>query len=190
MVIGWNYLPKIEHYFTLGSAYNDFRDAKEEAISKYTSLMPTLSTQQIADDLIQAISGGSLRNTIDTLGNCPKTDVYLFVQYGEANKKIINIVKGEFQEATFEQWEPNDIGTIVKKSKPQIKIDKICSCVRKHLTRDNPILLSKIVSDELEIPLKTMYRLLDNQYATQKMSDLRISYTKIDGKSKAFQLYK
>lgn len=196
MVIGWNYIPRVEHYLTLGAGNNGFRNTLDEImfehyktgniIFKYPKLITTIIKQQIADDLVQGISRGALRNTIDTDGNCPKTDIYIFHKKHEDATKIIKLVKDEFQGSKSEDWYPKDtIGTKVKKSKPQHTMDKIVQYVNEQLQTIDKISSAKVI-EQLKISKTTFHRLVVTDDFTKLMDSSNLKYDYIDKKSKAF----
>lgn len=185
MVIGWNYLPRVEHYMTIGSAANGFENAFENIVLKYKNLIQTVSTQQIADDLIQGISRGSLRNTIDTQGNCPKTKVYLFYKSSDQSDKILNIVEKEFKACKVKQWVPKDKGSKRKAKKTEITSMKIVEYVDKLLKERPKIQSSKLITD-LEIKKSTFHRIACSDYFEKLCASKKIAYDYYDKKTKVF----
>ena len=185
-VIGWNFLPTIEHYLILGAASNGFENIYNSFIREYKKTIQTIAIHQIADDLVQGISRGSLRNTIDSDGNCPISDIYILAKHqkDDATNQILNLVTNEFIDAKIVSWTPYDIGTIKKKTKPQGKIDTIIEYVVEKLKTQMSVTTTQI-KEELNISNTTFHRLTNDEFEKICLSK-NILYGYLDKKTKHF----
>ena len=186
LVIGWNYIPKIEHYLTLSAANNGFDNAYDDSVLKHKKLISTMTVHQIADDLIQGISRGALRNVIDKNGNCPICEIYILARWkDEQTDKVLDIVTNEFNNSRKNLWMPLDIGSKKKKTKPQIKIEKIINYVAKKLETSEFVKVLD-VKKELDISNSTFHRITNEEFEKLCLNK-NIIYTYLDKKSKGFK---
>lgn len=188
MVIGWNYLKKIEHYFTLGSSSNGFYNPYENA-NTFTrpkkNVIQTIANTQIADDLIQAVSRGSLRNTINTDGDCPKTDIYLFHKKNILSDNVLDIVLNEFTGANLNVWIPNDPGGKKRLTKVKQKEDAIIALINQTLKIHKTINTS-FIGSSLNLPKSTTHRIIGRDSFKKLYEEHNLQYVQIDKKSKGF----
>lgn len=188
MVIGWNYLKKIEHYFTLGSSSNGFYNPHENVVAfnrPKKNIIRTIANTQIADDLIQAVSRGSLRNTINTDGDCPKTDIYLFHKKNILSDSVLDIVLNEFTGANLNVWIPNDPGGKKRLTKVKQKEDAIIALINQTLKIHKTINTS-FIGSSLNLPKSTTHRIIGRDSFKKLYEEHNLQYIQIDKKSKGF----
>lgn len=131
MIIGWNYIPPIEHWGNhvnaVGSIDNACIDA---ATSNYDpNFIDTYETTQLADDLVQAISRCSVRKTISTDGNCAISEAYIYYPDNAKGKKVMELVECEFNGSNVVEWHPIAQASNKKLPKSKSNIQSVLDCL-------------------------------------------------------------
>lgn len=103
MIIGWYYLPTAQYRINYVNAVNNFYLLNEENISRVHF---EYLTTQLADDLIQAIMRSSARKTSSENGDCPDTEVYIFVPLGRVGNKVFELLQSQFNDMNVITWAP------------------------------------------------------------------------------------
>ena len=104
MIIGWNYLPRIEHRLSLYASSNTVYSAVDNFC---TASNLEYNETRLADDLVQGSMRGSARKIIDTQGNCRKSEVYLFCPSNKHGSRVVEYYKSQFKDANInEYWQP------------------------------------------------------------------------------------
>ena len=109
MIIGWNYLPSVEHRSSLYASSNTVYSAVDNFC---TNSNLEYSETRLADDLVQGSMRGSARKIIDIQGNCRKSEVYLFCPLNKHGSRVVEYYKSQFKDAHInESWQPKFTST-------------------------------------------------------------------------------
>ena len=132
MIIGWNYIPRIEHWANHINAIGSVLNACTEALSKgrKTQGIGNYQTTQLADDLVQAISRCSVRKTISKSGDCPISAAFLFYPDNSSGKEILRLVEEEFNDAVVKDWTPISCNCVANMSSNSNNIKIILDCLQ------------------------------------------------------------
>jgi len=186
MLIGWFRLPEEEYIsklFNISSlGTSDLRTMKHIT----PDAIKNLQLSEIADDLIQ----GAMRccaRIIDTNdSDCKEASVYLFQDDFDGSEGVIDLFESEFPKANVVNWTPKARRASNSLPKPQQKQEAVIECLLEVL-KPNSSYLRRNLCNECSISQSTMTRWLKSDYFKERLNELGIELSKIDGKSKAFK---
>jgi len=186
MVIGWNFISRLETTLTGINALNDINSAQSEL---FTSMISRLELTQIVEDLVQGVMRIQARK-IDTLdGNCKPTEVYLYYQDNENYNNIIDLFVSQFPETNVSDWTPIGIKPLTKKTKPNKIVDRVIAYLEKKEATKVMDVMQKDVLEDLSINKSTASRIFNsNEYFTEQLEKKGYLLRNSNGKSKHFIL--
>ena len=95
VIFGLNFRPKTwspnVFFATQGIPKSDawFNDKDERNFKDFEDIRRDLENSQLSVDIIQAINRVRCRKTVDSIGNCEPTDVYILLPHGEQGRTIL-----------------------------------------------------------------------------------------------------
>ena len=184
MLIGWNYLPPIEHVSTINSSLESVlltsRHLDDELIDKF-------EISQLADDIVQGLMRSKARTITTKESDCKPTSFYIFSKDDDKSRKVLALVEAQFPLSTINTWIPNGTSLPKKKSKRNRKDDEVIEYLVEK-SKDHETYLRKDLENELNINKSTMGRIINRKYFKEHLTKNGITFTNKDAKSQQFIL--
>jgi len=184
MVIGWNFINKIDH---ICSAFNAVDDFNKASLLVTDDVIQNFSTKQIADDIIQGVMRSQARKTATITANCEPTDIYLYYEDTTMYNDVLNIIESYFPEVNIKNWIPIGIERPKTNTKPQQKADIIINYLQDKESTHPNILLIDIIKD-LEMNKSTVSRIINSEYFKTELDKKGYKCKNTNGRSKYFIL--
>ncbi|MCC4275996.1 hypothetical protein [Marinomonas communis] len=184
MLIGWNYLPPIEHVSAISASLDSVL-----LTSRYLDdeLLETFAISQLADDLVQGLMRSQARVISTNDSDCRPTSFYLFYKDDEKSKRVLELVESQFRGCSVVDWQPNGKELPKKKTKRNKNVDRVIQFLIEKSKSYETYLRSDLQAD-LNINKSTMGRLIDSEYMKDLLSENGFAFRNKDGKSQHFIL--
>jgi len=185
MLIGWNYLPPIEHVAAINSSLDSVlltsRHLDDELIVRF-------AISRLADDIVQGLMRSRARIVATDESDCEPTSFYLFYKEGDESREVFELVESQFPQAKIVDWIPDGTAIPQKKTRRNKKDDEVIDHLVLQKSNRHETYLRKDVENELGINKATMGRVTEREYFKEQMAKHGITYINTDGKSHYFAL--
>ncbi len=141
LVIGWNYVPTEVHYENYLNAVNGLDYLPND---QFLETKKHYEITQIADDLVQAVNRGAVRNATSVDGDCAESEVYLFYPTTIFGNEVLQQFKDEFEGYKPATWQPEGISEIQKLTKAYANIEIVVEYIERKVKEEGEIKQSEV----------------------------------------------
>jgi hypothetical protein len=184
MLVGWNYLPPIEHVSSINASLDSVLLTSRHLDDEF---LEVFSNSQLADDIVQGLMRSQARKIATDDSDCKPTSFYLFYKDDEKSKKVLELVESKFPQSKVIDWIPNGLPLPIKKTKPNKRADLVIEFLIEK-AKDHETYLRSDMQTELGINKSTMTRLLASDYLTAKLAEHGFIHKAKNSKSQQFIL--
>lgn len=184
MLIGWNYLPPIEHVSAISASLDSVLLTSRHLDDE---LLEAFAISQLADDLVQGLMRSQARVISTNDSDCRPTSFYLFYKDDEKSKRVLELVESQFQGCSIVDWQPDGKELPKKKTKRNKNADRVIQFLIEK-SKNYETYLRSDLQEDLNINKSTMGRLIDSEYMRDQLSENGFAFRNKDGKSQHFIL--